>query len=172
MGRKRDKTVGHDRLRSLMSEIVDRMGGRLRPVLRQAGIDVDSKDEGGTNYQAINRWFGGRSVAEGPSDPESSGENEGKPDKRKSKPKDFFARPLPEEYRNILFAFVRERHWTEYVKPMPPGETWITADEMATWLQDFYKSGQPGEPMQKWTEDAIRVFNEIWGIENSEEPWD
>ena len=53
---------------------------------------------------------------------------------------------------------------------MPSGETWITADEMATWLQDFYESGQSGEPMQKWTDHAIRVFNEVWGIEDPDEP--
>ena len=62
MGQKRDETVKHDRLRTIMQTIVNQSGGKLRPVLRDAGIDVETK-EGRTAYQAINRWLGGREKA-------------------------------------------------------------------------------------------------------------
>jgi hypothetical protein len=97
----------------------------------------------GTAYQAINRWFGGREGESG----------------------DYFPRSLKLEYRELLFKHIRSKHRTEYIKPMPPGESWITSDEMATWLEDFYKSGQPGEPIQEWTKDVKRVFDETFGIE-------
>ena len=34
MGQKRDETVKHDRLRTIMQTIVEQSGGKLRPVLR------------------------------------------------------------------------------------------------------------------------------------------
>ena len=142
MGQKRDETVKHDRLRTIMQTIVEQSGGKLRPVLREAGIDVETK-EGRTAYQAINRWLGGREGESG----------------------DYFPRTLKLEYRELLFKYIRIKHRTEYIKPLPPGETWITSDEMATWLEDFYNSGQPGEPVQEWTKDVKRVFDETFGIE-------
>jgi hypothetical protein len=142
MGQKRDETVKHDRLRTIMQTIVEQSGGKLRPVLREAGIDVETK-EGRTAYQAINRWLGGREGESG----------------------DYFPRSLKLEYRELLFKYIRIKHRTEYIKPLPPGETWITSDEMATWLEDFYNSGQPGEPVQEWTKDVKRVFDETFGIE-------
>src|SRR5208337_3766016 len=108
----------------------------LRPVLREAGIDVETK-EGRTAYQAINRWSGGR-------------ERKPRKGQRKGQPGDFFPRTLKLEYRELLFKYIRIKHRTEYIKPLPPGETWITSDEMASWLEDFYNSGQPGEPVQEW----------------------
>jgi hypothetical protein len=146
MGRKRDETLKHDRLRAIMQTIVNQSGGKLLPVLRKAGIDVGTK-EGRTAYQAINRWFGGR----------------------EGKPGDLFPRSLKREYREFLFKHISYKHREEYIKPVPPGETWMTPDEMATWLRDYYESGQSGEPIQKWTEHASRVFNEMWGIENLDE---
>ena len=151
MGQKRDETVKHDRLRTIMQTIVEQSGGKLRPVLREAGIDVETK-EGRTAYQAINRWLGGR-------------ERKPRKGQRKGQPEDYFPRTLKLEYRELLFKYIRIKHRTEYIKPLPPGETWITSDEMATWLEDFYKSGQPGEPMQEWTKDVKRVFDETFGIE-------
>ena len=142
MGQKRDETVKHDRLRTIMQTIVEQSGGKLRPVLREAGIDVETK-EGRTAYQAINRWLGGREGESG----------------------DYFPRTLKLEYRELLFKYIRIKHRTEYIKPMPSGETWITPDEMATWLYDFHRSGQPGKPIQEWTEDVKRVFDEAFGIE-------
>ena len=146
MGQKRDETVKHDRLRTIMTTIVNQSGGKLRPVLRpvlrEAGIDVETK-EGRTAYQAINRWLGGREGESG----------------------DYFPRSLKLEYRELLFKYIRIKHRTEYIKPLPPGEIWITSDEMATWLEDFYNSGQPGEPIQEWTKDVKRVFDETFGIE-------
>ena len=142
MGQKRDETVKHDRLRTIMQTIVEQSGGKLRPVLREAGIDVETK-EGRTAYQAINRWLGGREGESG----------------------DYFPRTLKLEYRELLFKYIRIKYRTEYIKPLPPGETWITSDEMATWLEDFYNSGQPGEPVQEWTKDVKRVFDETFGIE-------
>ena len=64
MGQKRDETVKHDRLRTIMTTIVNQSGGKLRPVLqtcsvKKQGSDVETK-EGRTAYQAINRWLGGR----------------------------------------------------------------------------------------------------------------
>ncbi len=147
MGQKRDETVKHDRLRTIMQTIVEQSGGKLRPVLREAGIDVETK-EGRTAYQAINRWLGGR---------------ERKP--RKGQPGDYFPRTLKLEYRELLFMYIRSKHRTEYIKPMPPGESWITSDEMLTWIGDFHLSGQPGKPIQEWTEDVKRVFDEAFGIE-------
>ena len=142
MGQKRDETVKHDRLRTIMQTIVNQSGGKLRPVLRDAGIDVETK-EGRTAYQAINRWLGGREGESG----------------------DYFPRTLKLEYRELLFKYIRSKHRTEYIKPMPSGETWITSDEMLTWIGDFHLSGQPGKPIQEWTEDVKRVFDEAFGIE-------
>jgi hypothetical protein len=142
MGRKRDETVKHDRLRTIMKTIVNQSGGKLRPVLRDAGIDVETK-EGRTAYQAINRWLGGREGESG----------------------DYFPRSLKLEYRELLFTYIRFKHRTEYIKPLPPGESWITSDEMLTWIGDFHLSGQPGKPIQEWTEDVKRVFDEAFGIE-------
>ena len=151
MGQKRDETVKHDRLRTIMQTIVEQSGGKLRPVLREAGIDVETK-AGRTAYQAINRWLGGR-------------ERKPRKGQRKGQPEDYFPRTLKLEYRELLFTHIRSKHRTKYIKPMPSGETWITPDEMATWLYDFHRSGQPGKPIQEWTEDVKRVFDEAFGIE-------
>lgn len=119
MGRKRDESGKRDRLRAIMQTIVDKSGGKLRPVLREAGIDLETK-EGRTAYQAINRWFGGR----------------------EGKPGDLFPRPLQPGYRQMLFVYVRAKHWDEYIKPVPAREIWLTADEMLAWLEE-YKSARP-----------------------------
>ena len=140
MGRKRDKMVEYDRLRSLMKTVVDQLGGKLRPVLRsvlgEAGIDVNSK-EGRAAYQAINRWYGGR----------EAGTRIGKP--AEGKPADYFPRTLKSKYRIILFTYIRSNHKEEYIKRVPPREIWITPDELVTWLEDFQTSSQPGEPIQE-----------------------
>ena len=136
---------GCDAGRPAASERIGHEIARLGEVLDQpphAAEGLETK-EGRTAYQAINRWLGGREGESG----------------------DYFPRTLKLEYRELLFKYIRIKHRTEYIKPLPPGETWITSDEMATWLEDFYNSGQPGEPVQEWTKDVKRVFDETFGIE-------
>jgi hypothetical protein len=124
-------------------------------LVREAGFDTSTKERRAA-YQAIKRWSEGR---------EAKGQEEkpakGKPAEKKRG--EYFPRHLKLEYREILFDYVKTNHWTEYIKPMPSGETWITLDELIFWLADWNRSGQSGQPVQKWTGDMGKLFDEAFG---------
>ena len=58
-GRKRDQSVEHDRLRTIIQMIVDQEGMDPSKLVREAGFDTASK-EWRAAYQAIKRWSEGR----------------------------------------------------------------------------------------------------------------
>ncbi len=134
MGRKRDKTVEHDRLRTIVLTILDQddLDLDLAKFARQAGFDP-ATTEGFKAYQAIRRWTGER-AEKGPD----------------GKPGDSFPRHLKLEYRRAVFLCVRNDHWDEYIKPLPKGERWITAEERERWYYDT-----------KPTENVRRVPHEL-----------
>jgi hypothetical protein len=49
------------------------------------------------------------------------------------KPKDVYRQSLSEKYRQLLFRLVRSnpRYPEEYLKPIPPGETWLGVQEQS-----------------------------------------
>ena len=113
MPHKRASNVQSDRLWSIINTIVYLDGMNLSKVCEKAGIA-----KRGSPYETVRYWHSGR--------------------KNPRNPKDEYHQSLPSEYRHKLFCFLRENreYREEYLKPMPPGETWLDADELMTWLED------------------------------------
>src|SRR5271157_1103865 len=126
-GRKRDQSVEDDRLRTIIQMIVDQEGMDPSKLVRKAGFDTASK-EWRAAYQAIKRWSEGREA------------KVQKPKDRKKKDREYFARHLPLKYRRQFFIYIRNHHWDEYIKPLPPGERWITVEERERWYSDTHST--------------------------------
>jgi hypothetical protein len=114
MPRKRATDVHCDRLWSIINKIVDMDGMSLSKVCEEAGIA-----KRGSPYETVRYWWTGR--------------------KNQRKGKDEYQQPLPLKYRRALFILVSQnpKYQEEYLKPLQPRETWLDADELWTWLEDF-----------------------------------
>jgi hypothetical protein len=141
-GRKRDQSVEDDRLRTIIQMIVDQEGMNPSKLVREAGFDTASK-EWRAAYQAIKRWSEGReSKVQKPKDREKKDQEpkDRESKDREKKPGEYFARHLPLKYRRQLFIYIRNHHWDEYIKPLPPGERWITVEERERWYSDTHST--------------------------------
>ena len=122
-GRNPDESVEHDRLRAIANTIIEPKGLNPLKLVRKAGFDTDAK-EGRAAYQAIKRWLEGR---------ESEGQESKGP---KKQPGENYSRHLPLKYRRQLFIYIRKDYSDEYIKPLPPGDQWITTEEWERWYSD------------------------------------
>jgi hypothetical protein len=113
MPRKRASNVQSDRLWSLINTIAYWDDMNLSKICEKAGIA-----KRGSQYETVRYWHTGR--------------------KNVRKQNDEYQQSLPVEYRHKLFRLVREnpKYREEYLKPLQPGETWLVADELWTWLED------------------------------------
>jgi hypothetical protein len=113
MSHKRASDVERDRLWSIINKIANFNDMNLSKVCEEAGIA-----KSGSPYETVRYWHTGR--------------------KNQRPPYDEYRQSLPKKYRQLLFRLVRskQRYREEYLKPLPPGETWLGVQEQLTWLED------------------------------------
>jgi hypothetical protein len=133
MGRKRDTSIEHDRLRSIVLKVLDDddLDLDVSKFARQVGFDTNTR-KGRAAAQSIRRWVGERwekTATNGPGE--------------------TFPRALNRTYRVTIFNYVRSLYWDEYIKPLPQGEKWITFEESERWFSDTHSTG----PVRRNPED-------------------